>query len=159
VRLPIAYVDQTQINAQAPEFVGTGPVNLKVILNPDKPNQLVSDVATLNSQQAFAPAFFTVPNSNTIAAQIAGTSVPVASPALVPGGRPAQPGEFVTLYATGFGDTNPLVAVGEIASGGAVLTNTITVTLGGATLPGSDVEYAGESPGSIGGLYQINIKI
>jgi uncharacterized protein (TIGR03437 family) len=159
VRLPIAYVDQTQINAQAPEFVGTGPVMLKVILNPDKPNQLVSDVATLNMQQAFAPAFFTVPNSTTIAAQIAGSSVPVADPKLVPGGRPAKPGEIVTLYGTGFGDTNPLVTVGEIAPGAATLTNSITVTVGTITLAASDVEYAGESPGSIGGLYQLNIKI
>ena len=159
VRLPIVYVDQTQINAQAPEFVGTGPVTLRVILNPDKPNQLVSDVATLNAQQAFAPAFFTRLKSSTIAAQIAGSSIPVADPMLVPGGRPAKPGEFVTLYGTGFGDTNPLVPVGEIASGGATLTNSITVTLGTTPLAASDVEYAGESPGSIGGLYQINIKI
>lgn len=58
VQLPIAFVEDSQINAQAPEFVGTGPVMLSVILNPGSPNQLVSDVATLNSQQAFAPAFF-----------------------------------------------------------------------------------------------------
>ena len=58
VRIPIAYVQEDQINAQAPEFSGTGPVMVRVILNPDKPNQLTSDVATLNTQQAFAPASF-----------------------------------------------------------------------------------------------------
>ena len=159
VRLPIAYVQLDQINAQAPEFMGTGPVSLRVILNPDKPNQFVSDVATLNSQQAFAPAFFIVPGSKTIAAQIAGGSIPVADPALVPGGRPAKPGELVTLYGTGFGDMNPSIAPGELAPGAAELVTPITVQIGGVTLSPADVLYAGASPGSIGGLYQINVRV
>ena len=33
VRLPIAYVQSDQINAQAPEFIGTGPVSVRVILS------------------------------------------------------------------------------------------------------------------------------
>jgi uncharacterized protein (TIGR03437 family) len=159
VRLPIAYVQLDQINAQAPEFIGAGPVNLTVILNPDKPNQLKSDVATLNSQQTFGPAFFVVATSTTIAAQIAGTSVPVADPAVVAGGRPAKPGELVTLYGTGFGDTNPAVPTGALATGAATLTNSITVKIGATTLSPQDVLYAGTSPGSLGGLYQFNVRV
>ena len=159
VRLPMAYVQADQINAQAPEFMGTGPVSVRVILNPDKPNQFVSDVATLNTQVPFAPAFFTVPGSKTIAAQIAGGSIPVADPALVPGGRPAMPGEIVTLYGTGFGDLNPAIAPGELAPGAAKLVNPITVKIGSATLSPQDVMYAGASPGSIGGLYQFNVRV
>jgi uncharacterized protein (TIGR03437 family) len=159
VRLPIAYVQQDQINAQAPEFVGTGPVNLKVILNPDKPNQFVSDVATLNSQQAFAPAFFLYPNSTSIAAQIGGTGITVADPSVVPGGQSVKPGEIVTLYGTGFGDTNPLVPTGQLATGAAPLTNPITVTIGGTTLSPQDVEYAGASPAALCGLYQFNVRV
>jgi uncharacterized protein (TIGR03437 family) len=159
VRIPIVYVQQDQINAQLPEFIGTGPVNLKVIVNPDKPNELVSDQATLNAQQAFAPALFYVPNSSTVAAQIGGTSIPVADPSVVPGGRPARPGEIVTLYGTGFGDTNPAVPTGQLAAGAATLTNPITVTLGNTVLSPQDVLYAGSSPGSIEGLYQINIRV
>ena len=159
VRLPIAYVQQDQINAQAPEFIGTGPVMLTVILNPDQDNEYRSDVATLTAQQAFAPAFFIVPNSTTIAAQIANTSIPVAPPSLVPGGQAAQPGQILTLYGTGFGDTNPFIQTGALAAGAAPLVNPITVTVGTTTLPASDVLYAGASPGSITGLYQFNVKL
>jgi uncharacterized protein (TIGR03437 family) len=159
VRLPIAYVQSDQINAQAPEFIGTGPVSVRVILNPDKSNQFVSDVATLNSQQAFAPAFFKLGTSNTIAAQIGGSSVPVADPSIVPGGRPAKPGELVTLYGTGFGDENPLLAPGELAPGAATLVNPITVKIGTVTLSPQDVQYAGASPGSVSGLYQFNVRV
>jgi uncharacterized protein (TIGR03437 family) len=157
-RLPIAYVQQDQINAQAPAFTGPGPVSLTVILNPDKPNQLRSDAAMLNAA-AFAPAFFLVPNSTTIAAQIAGTSITVAEPTLVPGARPARPGEIVTLYGTGFGDTSPPVTTGQLAPSAAKLANSFTVTIGGTTLPDQDVLYGGTSPGSLCGLYQFNIRI
>jgi len=158
VRIPIAYVQEDQINAQMPEFIGTGTVNLKVIVNPDKPNQLVSAVATLASQ-AFAPAFFVVGSSTTIAAQIGGTSIPVADPSIAQGGRPAKPGEIVTLYGTGFGDTDPSVPAGQLAAAAADLTSDITVKVNGTSLAPSDVQYAGLSPGSLSGLYQFNIKL
>ena len=146
--------------SKMPEFVGTGPVNLTVILNPDQSSQFLSAVATLNAQQMFAPAFFVVPNSTTIAAQIAGTGTPVADPTLVPGGQPAKPGSIVTLYGTGFGAENPAIATGALAPDGpAPLVTPITVTVGSTTLPASDVLYAGASPGSLGGLYQFNVRI
>jgi uncharacterized protein (TIGR03437 family) len=159
VRLPIAFVEDDQINAQAPEFVGTGPVMLKVILNPDKPNQLLSDVATLNSEQAFAPAFFFIPNSTTIAAQIGGTSIPIADPSLVPGGQAAKPGQIVTLYGTGFGDFMQKVPAGQLTTAADPLATPITVTVGTTTLSSADVLYAGTSPGLLGGLYQFNVRI
>lgn len=159
VRLPIAYVQADQINAQAPTFTGTGPVGLKVIVNAGKSNEQPSDVATLNAQQAFAPAFFVFGTSTSIAAQIGGTSIPCARPEVVAGGRPAKPGEVVTLYGTGFGDTNPSVPAGQLAAAAAKLTNPITVTIGGTTLSAPDVQYAGLSPGAISGLYQFNVKV
>jgi uncharacterized protein (TIGR03437 family) len=159
VRIPIAYVQADQINAQAPEFSGTGPVMVRVILNPDKPNQFVSDVATLNRQQAFAPAFFFIPNSTTIAAQIAGTGIPVADPSLASGGQAAKPGQLITLYGTGFGDFMRPVPPGQLTTSADHITTPITVTIGGTTLSSTDVLYAGASPGSLGGLYQINVRV
>ena len=38
-------------------------------------------------------------------------------------------------------------------------TTPITVTLGGVALPASDILYLGLVPGSISGLYQLNIRI
>jgi uncharacterized protein (TIGR03437 family) len=159
VLLPLSYVQTDQINAQMPAFSGTGPVMLTVIINPGKPNELRSDVATLTALQPFAPAFFVFGTSTSIAAEVAGTSTIIASPSVVQGARPAHPGELVSLFGTGFGDTNPSVPAGQLAAGIASLTTPITVNIGGVTLSSSDVLYAGLSPGSISGLYQINVRI
>lgn len=160
VAIPLIYVSDGQINAQLPEFSGTGPVSFSVILNAGKPNQLqASPLATFNSLQAFAPAFFVFPGSTSIAAQNAVTFSIVARPSVVSGASPANPGDLVTLYGTGFGDTNPPVSYGQLASGITPLVNQISVNIGGIALPQSAILYAGLSPGSISGLYQINVQI
>jgi uncharacterized protein (TIGR03437 family) len=159
VQLPIAFVSSSQINAQMPEFSGVGQVNVTVLLNPNKPNQRPSDVGMFNLLQSFAPAFFVFPNSTSIAAEQAGTGTLVADPSVVTGASPARAGDIVSLFGTGFGDANPLVPSGQLATGMATLVNQVTVTMGTTTLAASDVLYAGLSPGSISGLYQFNVRI
>ncbi len=158
VQIPIAFVSPGQINAQMPEFSGTGPVTLTVVLNPGS-GALHSAVATLNILQAFAPAFFVFSNSTSIAAEEAETGALVADPSVVTGASPAKPGDIVALYATGFGDTTAAFVPGQLATGAASLTNPVTITLGTTTLPASNILYAGLSPGSINGLYQFNVRI
>jgi uncharacterized protein (TIGR03437 family) len=157
--IPIAYVSEGQINAQMPEFTGTGPVTVTVMLNPGSPSGVSSAVATLQALQPFAPAFFTFPNSTSIAAEIATTYAIVANPSVVAGASPASPGDVVSLYGTGFGAASPAVTAGSLDTGIARLTNPLTVTIGGITVPSQDILYAGLSPGSISGLYQINVVI
>jgi uncharacterized protein (TIGR03437 family) len=159
VDLPIAYASFGQINAQMPDFSGVGPVTLTVQLNPGTGNGVSSAIATLNSLQPFAPAFFTFPNSTSIAAEEAATGTIVADPSVVAGASPANPGDVVALYGTGFGAVSPAVPVGQLATATASLANPITVTIGGTAVPASDIQYAGLSPGSISGLYQINVRI
>ena len=142
-----------------PYFSGSGPVTLTVTLNPG-PEGVNSAVANIDSLQTLAPAFFLFPNSMSIAAEEAGGRAIVADPSVVAGASPAKPGDVVSLFGTGFGTVSPSAAVGELATGMASLpANTITVTLGGTTVPSSDILYAGLSPGSISGLYQFNIRI
>jgi len=159
VLLPISYVQTDQINAQMPTFTGTGPVLLTVIINPSKPNQLQSDVATLNGLQAFAPAFFLFGTSTNIAALVAGTGRIIADQSVVPGATSAQPGQIISLFGTGFGDTSPSVPAGQLDAGIASLTSPVTVMIGNVTLSSSDVLYAGLAPGSISGLYQFNVRV
>jgi uncharacterized protein (TIGR03437 family) len=128
-------------------------------MNPGAPGQIKSSAATLTGLQAFAPAFFVFPNSSSIAAEIAGTSSIVANPSLVPGAAPAKAGDIVSLFGTGFGDTTPAVASGEMPGGQAALVNSVAVTIGTTLLSSSDILYAGLSPGSISGLYQFNVRI
>jgi len=134
---------------------------LTVLINPGVGTGVSSAVATLNSLQPFAPAFFVFANSTSIAAEEAATGSLVANSSLVTGAAPANPGDIVSLFGTGFGATNPLVPSGQLATGMATLVtqDPITVTIGTTTLASSDVLYAGLSPGSISGLYQFNVRI
>lgn len=145
-RLPIAYIQQDQINVQAPVLTSTGPVSLVVILNPGRPNELRSDIATLTPQPV-APALFVTGTTSVAAAQYPS------------GGSSAKPGDIVVLYGTGFGDTTPSVASGQIATGLARLKQQPSITVGGVPVAPEDVLYAGLSPGSISGLYQLNIRL
>lgn len=158
--LPLAYVSPGQINAQMPVFPTTDPVMLTVLINPGSPNGVKSAVANITTLQGFAPAFFLFPNSMSIAAEEAHTFALVANPSVVMGASPAQPGDIVSLFGTGFGATNPAVAPGALASGTPTLpANSITVKIGSVTLASSDIQYAGLSPGSLSGLYQFNVRI
>jgi uncharacterized protein (TIGR03437 family) len=161
VYLPLVFVGPTQINAQMPEFVGTGPVGVTVIMNPGEVNSFPSAMGTFTSLQAFAPAFFLYYGTTSIAAEDVTSGTIVAHPAVVPGAAPAKPGDIVSLFGTGFGDTSPSFGPGELASGTPTLNpaNPITVTIGTTTLAASDVLYAGLSPGSISGLYQFNVRV
>jgi uncharacterized protein (TIGR03437 family) len=159
-RVPIAYVQTDQINVQAPTLPSSGSVPIVVILNPDRQNELRSDLGMITAVQTFAPAFFTLGATSSVAAQFAGTANVVANPAVITGGKPAKAGDILTLYATGLGPTNPAVATGNVAAPVlAPITTPITVMIGSVTLSTADVLYAGLSPGSISGLYQINIRV
>jgi uncharacterized protein (TIGR03437 family) len=155
-RVPITYVQTDQINFQGPAL--SGPVSVQIVSNAGKDNELRSAMGNATVLPA-APAFFTF-NGSSIAAQFANTVNIVANPAVVAGARPAKPGEIVSLYGTGFGATNPPVAPGALATGISNVTTTpVTVTIGNVTLAPADVFYAGLSPGSISGLYQLNVRI
>lgn len=158
VRSPVTYVQQDQIDVQAPTATSTGPVTIVVIGNPDKPNELRSDPATVTVQQP-SPSLFTYGASKSVAAQLAGTATPIADPTVATGGQPAKPGDIVTLYGTGFGATNPAMQAGQLPPGLTPLVDPVTVSIGGIAVPAADVQYAGLSPLSISGLYQFNVKV
>lgn len=157
-RAPMVYVQTDQINAQAPTATPAGPVQVRVILNPDLPNELRSDVATINFGN-YSPAFFTFLPSSSIAAIFSGTNIPVANPSVHPAGRPAKPGDVISLFGTGFGPTEPVYQAGEIPPAAANLRDPYRITIGGAPLAPADILYAGIAPRSISGLYQFNVRI
>ncbi|MBS1858237.1 MAG: hypothetical protein JST11_22895 [Acidobacteria bacterium] len=155
---PIAYVQQDQINLQAPSLAGLGTASIVVIANPGTPNELRSDPLSVSTQAAYAPALFTFDGKTAAATTADGKGI-VANPNVVAGASPARPGDIVTLYATGLGNTDPAYAPGDIASAAAPATGTLTATVGGITLAAADVLYAGASPGSICGLQQVNLRL
>lgn len=158
-RVPVTFVGFDQINAQIPTIAQTGSVPVRVILNPGRPNEFVSDVATITVQN-YAPALFTFNGRSIAAVHLDGTVI--ADTSVVAGGRAVRPGDTVQLYATGLGDTLPDTwQAGEIPDMNRTFRTRlpVTVTVGGTALPAADVTYSGLTPGQISGLYQINAKM
>src|SRR5882724_9065197 len=154
---PIAYVQQDQINFQAPLVAGSGPAPVVVIANPGAPNELRSD-AFPAPQQTYAPAFFTFDGKNVAATTATGSGI-VADASVGAAAAPAKPGDVVVMYATGLGQTTPAFTPGDIATAAAQVAASVTVSVGGIAVPAADVLYAGVSPQSICGLQQINVRL
>jgi len=144
----IEYISPTQINLLAPDDAAAGPVQIQVTAAQQASNSL-----TVQKTQ-FLPAFFTIDNGAYVAALHADYTL-VGSSGLLPGVQtaPAQPGETLLLYGTGFGPTNPALPTAQLVTTPAILANSVQVTIGGAVAP---VTYAGlvES-----GTYQINVTV
>ena len=155
-RIPMVYVQSDQINAQAPTITDQGPVEVRVIANPGRPNELRSDVGAVQMSE-IQPALFTFDGASAAARHADGAIV--GDPARNPGSTPARPGETITLFGTGFGVTEPAYQAGEIPAAAARLRDPVSVTIGGVTLAAGDVTYAGLSPQSVSALYQFNVRV
>jgi uncharacterized protein (TIGR03437 family) len=165
VNAPLLDVFPNQINAVAPGAeppLGETPSTVEVIVT--------TGCGTAVAVQSFpqsvivaqaAPEFFYFQNNangqNPVAAVNAVSGAYVGPAALGPSFAPAHPGDIVTIYASGFGPTNPGIAPGLIATVAAQVTNPVTVTLGSVSLDASDVLYAGAAPGEL--ISQLNIRI
>jgi len=143
-----------QINAEAPDDTATGPVVVTV-------SNSFGNVGSTVTLASFAPSFSLLDNKH------------VAGIILTPGGagaydngaydivgpvgafpyptRPVKAGETLLLYGVGFGPANPLVPAGVYFTGAAPAANTITMTIGGVSVP---LGFAGIS---YTGQYQFNL--
>jgi uncharacterized protein (TIGR03437 family) len=71
---------------------------------------------------------------------------------------PAPVGSFISLYATGEGQTLPTGVDGKPASNSPPVPDLpVSVTIGGVTV--NDLQYAGGAPGEVAGILQINVQI
>lgn len=156
-RAPVFYVQNNQINAQAPFLLGGGPVEVRVIRDPGGRNEKRSAPFRIDIQQ-YSPAFFTF-DGRALAARNASSNYSiVANPSVVSSGVPAKPGDVVVLYGTGFGFTEPVYQPGEFPWDLAPLRDPYTIRIGGTTLARENILYAGlsaEAPG----FYQFNLRL
>jgi len=141
------YISPSQLNVLAPDDSATGPVQVQVTNG-----KVTSNAFTVNKSKA-TPALFLFTTKYPAAVHLSG--VGVGSAGLIAGGNfaPAQPGETIQLFGTGFGPTNPPAPAGKILSVPAPLANNVTVTIGG--LPAA-VTFAGLSGN---GLDQLNVTV
>ncbi len=148
----IAYAGPTQINFLLPANVPVGLQNVEVT-TPAGGLQASMQV------NAVAPGLFAyqLNGKNYPSALIAGSPVYVAPTGALSGStsRPATAGDFVELYGTGMGPTNPAAPDGQVFSQAYPTANLagFSVTIGGVPVT---VTFAG----LVGpGLFQIDIQI
>ena len=136
---PLLYVQSKVINTQVPwELSGLTSTTVRVSY-PGIPPQEVP-VLLAPSQ----PGVFGVRNSD------GSLNSPV---------NPAKPGDFISVYGTGGGPTNPPAETGATWSPTRLfplLSSDAFVTVGAKQ---ADVLYAGASPGSSSGIFQINARL
>ncbi|MDR3702958.1 MAG: TIGR03118 family protein [Candidatus Sulfopaludibacter sp.] len=143
----VSYISTKQINILTPVDTATGPV--QVVVNN---NGLVSASVTA-TMQTYSPGFFLFKDGKSIAALHAGGALVGATTLYAGASEPAQPGEEIALFGTGFGTTNPAITDGSIVATPLAVTTTPTVTFGGVT---AQVVYAGLIAA---GVYQINVIV
>ena len=162
-RAPLFAVFPGQINAQAPHDLTHRQTPVIAIRNCGAEDEQRSFAAAVEVA-ALSPAFFNfhidAGGRNPIVA-LRGVGQALAGlPGAVPGVElvPAEPGEVVTFFGTGFGPTNPPLEAGQIPGGGAPITGEIEFAFGGITLFPEDVLYAGAAP-CCAGLYQFTVRV
>jgi uncharacterized protein (TIGR03437 family) len=140
------YVSPTQVNLLVPPCLLPGATSLQLGIDtnygPLVPIQLA----------AAAPALFQLDLQYAVATR---ADWSVLTPA-----HPARPGDVVILYATGLGQTTPLLACDELPTSATPLRNMadFQVLLDGVAVDARAVLYAGVAPG-FAGLYQINLVL
>ena len=170
IRTPMFFVSPGQLNVQAPTLGALGPVTVEVITGCGGSSEQKS-APEMVTVDALTPAFFlkAFTNPGPIAALHGGGPAEVGDPDVIPGATPAQPNEFISLFATGFGPTDPPLEAGEIPQikladsfGQPRVTGNVTsVTIGGIPLDpdnANEVFYIGTAP-CCAGLYQLVVKV
>jgi uncharacterized protein (TIGR03437 family) len=143
------FISPGQLNVQAPSDNATGPVAVQVT------NASGSAVGTAALQQ-YAPGFFTFPGKYAAAVHADGAYVaPVGFFGGAVASRPAQPGEVLLIFGSGFGPTAPAVPAGQVFQGAAALADPsqLHIRIGG--IP-AIVQYAGMVAA---GEYQFNVVV
>ncbi len=149
------YVSPSQINAQAPDDITTGPVKVTVTT----PTGTASSTVTLapygpslsllssNYPAAIVPTPGSPGNSG------AGYDIIGPSGAFSYPSRPAHAGETIEIYGVGFGPTMPAVMAGQTVSVAAPAVVNPTVSIGGVS---ATVSFTGIVEA---GLWQLNAAV
>jgi uncharacterized protein (TIGR03437 family) len=149
VPAPILYTSSGQVAAVVPYAVDGKPGTQVQVRN----GSLASDSVAMPVTPV-APSIFSVDLSGTgPAAVINEDGLTVNSSK-----APAAKGSYVSIYATGEGQTSPGGIDGRIAGGGSLPKPVRDVQAWVDGKP-AEVQYAGAAPGAVAGLFQVNVRI
>jgi uncharacterized protein (TIGR03437 family) len=143
---PLLYVSASQVAALVPfGVVGQTTAQVQVSFRGVISDPFSKPVAST------APAIFSADSSGKGQGSISNLDGSQNSTA-----NPATPGSFITIYITGYGQTEPPGSDGAIADGIANVKAPVAVTIAGRS---ARVLYAGSSPGFVNGFAQVNAQI
>jgi uncharacterized protein (TIGR03437 family) len=153
----VDYISPTQVNAQVPGTIGTGPLAVTVTTAAGTSNSYTV-TAKLQQPGLWAPAEFSIVGTPYVAAQFTDLSTYVFPTGSFAGitSRPAKPGEIVVVYGIGFGPVpgNPPGQIPQAANG-LTLPVQPKFYFGGVQ---AQVQFAGLVASDIG-LYQFNLIV
>jgi uncharacterized protein (TIGR03437 family) len=150
--VPLLFTSASQINFQCP-LLPQG-ADLEIAVAAESGGALPPVHSTM---LAAAPDLFTLNGTTQGVILIASTNELAMTKTAGAASRPAQPGEPLTIYASGLGETQRLVTPGALAPSNplVLLKNKITVVAGGVEI---DPDLSTLAPGTVG-LYQINTQL
>ncbi len=161
-RLPIFGVfdtpDGDQINLQASVLPGETTLAIELITNCGEGGEKRSNIVEIPAQLATPEFFFFQFNPDgvdPVAAVDATTFALLGPPALGGAFRAARPGDIVTVFITGVGETSPRFGPGELPNMAARTVLNARIFLGGTEITPL---YVGVTGGNAG-LYQANFEI
>jgi uncharacterized protein (TIGR03437 family) len=164
VRTPVFAMLDGQANIQALRNLPTGWAKVRVVSNCNTAEEVKSPPEYVQVMPT-TPAFFNFVNNvdgvNPIAALHQDGVSLVGPPGLFGSAvetSGAAPDEFVSMFFTGGGTTNPSFAEGEIPGVAAPVTGPVELTIGDTPVTGDDLFYVGVAP-CCAGLYQAVGKV
>jgi len=135
----VEFLSPGQVNIQPPDNLGAGLVPVVVTTASGASSTFMATV------EPFAPGLFPAAAPYVVAQHADYSYVSPASP--------AQPGEVIILWGTGFGPANPPVASGQVFLGANPLATMPSATIGGQP---AAIQFAGVVGA---GLVQINVQV
>ncbi len=143
---PLLYVSATQLSAIVPFGLAGRQTTLIQV-----------EVRGVLSQTVFMPVSATAPGIFTQSAQGFGAGAILNEDFTVNGpDKPAAPGSFVFVFATGGGVVDPATEDGALAAGAAPTLARVTAEIDGQA---AEVVYAGAAPELVAGVLQVNLRV
>jgi uncharacterized protein (TIGR03437 family) len=148
----IIFTSATQVSAMVPYSVGNRATTSMVVTYNG-----VSSAATAFRVADTAPGIYTLTMTGSGQGAILNQNSTINS-----ANNPESAGNIIQIYMTGEGQTSPGGSDGAITPA-RLPTPTpvlpVSVIIGGITVPTSDITFAGEAPGIVSGVMQVNARI
>jgi uncharacterized protein (TIGR03437 family) len=148
----IIYTSSTRISVMVPYGVA-GRVSTAMVVTYNGVSSTVLQLRVVDT----APGIYTLTNTGSGQGAILNENGSLNSSS-----NPEGTGHYIQIYGTGEGQTSPAGVDGAVMPTRLPLpvpNASVSVTIGGVAVPDTDINYAGEAPGLVSGVFQVNAKI